>query len=255
MSIKNPFTQTWDLFFQSADALKVIVRSNRAAHAFLKKGASISATRILENLSTLVPDLRTIYDAGAHKGQFALACAHYYPQANIYSFEPVPQTFEALRANTRKARRIVPIAGALGSTEGVLDFYHNQYSHASSALKVNDLQKQLLPKTSVYQCIQVPVHPLDHWTAKWPQDKPILLKMDVQGYEREVLKGASMSLPGVEYILLESSFQPLYEGEPVFEEMHDLMKTLGYALVAPLGFLESNRLQVLQMDLLYKKKA
>lgn len=255
MSNKNPFTRYWDLIFRTADALKVIVRSKRATFSFLKKGASISATRILENLIEFVPHLHTIYDAGAHKGQFALACALYYPQVKIYSFEPVPKTFEALCANTRIERRIIPIAGALGSTEGMLDFYQNQYTHASSALKVSDLQKQLMPQTSDYRPIRVPVHPLDHWTAKWRQQKPILLKMDVQGYEKEVLKGASLSLPDIDYILLESSFQPLYEGEPVFEEMHDLLRTLGYTLVAPLGFLESGSLQLLQMDLLYKKKA
>jgi hypothetical protein len=46
----------------------------------------------------------------------------------------------------------------------------------------------------------------------------------------------------------------MYDGEPLFDEMHNFVKELGFEFIAPVGFLQTNELQILQMDLLYKRK-
>lgn len=85
-------------------------------------------------------------------------------------------------------------------------------------------------------------------------DGPILLKLDVQGYEKEVLKGASEFIKRVDYLLFEASFVSMYEGEPLFEEMHDFVRGLGFRLVGPVGSLQTDKEQIVQMDMLYKKE-
>jgi len=50
------------------------------------------------------------------------------------------------------------------------------------------------------------------------------------------------------------SFRPMYEGELLFEKMDDLLKQFGFKIVAPLGFLQTNDLQIPQIDFLYERK-
>jgi hypothetical protein len=143
---------------------------------------------------------------------------------------------------------------ALGNSTGTLEFYSNAYSHASSALQVSELQKNMLPKTATSRRIEVPVQRLDDLRNKVPFNPPVLLKMDVQGFEMEVLKGAINSLGQIDYLLFETSFVQIYDGEPLFDEMHHFVKELGFELIGPVGFLQSEKLQVLQMDMLYTRK-
>jgi hypothetical protein len=58
----------------------------------------------------------------------------------------------------------------------------------------------------------------------------------------------------IDYLLFETSFVTMYDGEPLFDEMHNFVKELGFEFIAPVGFLQTNDLQILQMDLLYKRR-
>ncbi len=76
-----------------------------------------------------------------------------------------------------------------------------------------------------------------------------MLKIDVQGFERDVVEGASQVMRNFETLLIESSFQPLYEGEWTFLEMVDEMASLGFTFVRPAGFLQDPRNgEFLQVD-------
>jgi FkbM family methyltransferase len=242
------------IIFKIADAVKVFQASGRSFKSLLGKGASIASTRVLHNCKHYIPALGTIIDAGANQGQFALAASHFYPGAHIHSFEPLPEVFPILQRNTRRLSSISTYNVALGSSTGTLGFYSNAYSHASSALHVSALQKNMLPKTAISQRIEIPVQRLDDLLHKEHFIPPVLLKMDVQGFEKEVLKGALNSLQQIDYLLFETSFVQMYDGEPLFDEMHHFVKELGFELIAPVGFLQSEKLQILQMDLLYKRK-
>lgn len=240
--------------FKIADAVRVFLASGRGVASLLDKGASVASTQVLHNCKRYIPVLETIIDAGANQGQFALAARHFYPEAHIHSFEPLPDVYARLQYNTRKLHKITTYNCALGNTNGELAFYSNAYSHASSALPVSGLQKDMLPQTAATQQVSVPVLRLDDLQGGIRLQAPVLLKMDVQGFEKEVLKGALHSLPRIDYLLFESSFVQLYDGEPLFDEMHQFVSSLGFEFIAPVGFLQSAQLQILQMDLLYKNK-
>jgi len=242
------------IIFKIADAVKVFQASGRGIRSLFEKGASVASTRILHNCRHYIPTLGTIIDAGANQGQFAVAASHFYPYAFIHSFEPLPDVFPILQQNTHSISGISTYNMALGNSTGTLEFYSNAYSHASSALQVSELQKNMLPKTATSRRIEVPVQRLDDLRNKVPFNPPVLLKMDVQGFEMEVLKGAINSLGQIDYLLFETSFVQIYDGEPLFDEMHHFVKELGFELIGPVGFLQSEKLQVLQMDMLYTRK-
>ena len=57
---------------------------------------------------------------------------------------------------------------------------------------------------------------------------PILLKIDVQGYEDQVILGATRIMQQVDSIMIEMSFQPLYQGQPLFDEIYQLLISKGF---------------------------
>lgn len=242
-----------NLIFKIVDAAKIFLGSGRRFTSLLEKGASVASTQILHNCRHYIPKLRTVLDVGANKGQFSLAAHYFYPEAIIHSFEPLPEVYDTLKHNTRKTTAINTYNFALGSTTGVLEFFSNAYSHASSALHVSHLQQALLPHTTSINQVKVPVKQMDELLDKIAFAAPVLLKIDVQGFEKEVLKGAANSLRQIDYLLFESSFVPMYDGEPLFDEMHNFVKSLGFEFIAPVGFFQTDDLQILQMDLLYKR--
>jgi len=215
---------------------------------------SVASYRMCKAVGLSESGFRTVIDVGANQGQFAVAAAWCFPLAKIFSFEPVPSTVEVLRKNTRRIPRVTVCPVALGAGNGELKFFENAYSHASSALPVHVNQSGLWPQTASAREIKVPVKTLDSWDFQGPLLGPVLLKLDVQGFEREVLKGAGNLLPKVDYLVFEASFVRLYEGEPLFEEMHEFVGRLGFGIVGPVGLLEGKNRQVLQMDMLYRRE-
>jgi FkbM family methyltransferase len=242
------------LLFKISDTVRVFLKSGRGISSLLEKGASVASTQIMHNCKHYIPQLSTLLDAGANQGQFALAASHFYPGSHIHSFEPLPAIYNLLQHNTRRIKGIHTYNYALGNSSGTMVFYSNAYSHASSALLVSDLQQNLIPGTAVVEQITVEVKRLDDVESHISLVSPVLLKMDVQGFEKEILKGATHCLHQIDYLLFEASFVPMYNGEPLFDEMHSFVKELGFEFIAPVGFLQSEQLQILQMDLLYKRK-
>ena len=241
-------------FFKIIDLLRVLIVTKQSFFSVFKKGFSIASSQIVYNLYKVDTQIETIIDVGANQGQFALVCSHFYKDAKIYSFEPVPETASVIKANTRHLKNIEVFEMALGSTEGSIDFYKNEYSHASSALPVSKLQLESHPQTAQTEIIKVPVKRLDDMAETIVSEGKILLKLDVQGFEKEVLLGATSFIKKVDYILFEASFVSMYDGEPLYEEMHNYVSGLGFEMVSPMAFLQTNELQIMQMDMLYRRK-
>ena len=101
--------------------------------------------------------------------------------------------------------------------------------------------------------IKIKSERLDDVINEMKLDSPVLLKLDVQGYEKKVLSGAVQSMKKIDYLLFETSFTPMYNSEPLFDEMNTFVKELGFEIVAPVGIFQSENMKILQMDILYKR--
>ena len=241
-------------FIQRVVRLLLVLRAaNKPLLAIFRKGFSVASTEIIFNVKKHCPELSTVIDVGANKGQFALAVNAAYPQANIYSFEPLPEVFLELQKNCEHNARCKTFNTALGSQTGQIKFYKTGYSLASSALRPSRFHEVNTDYSTDVSIIEVPVRRLDELEEAINFCSPVLLKLDVQGFEKEVIKGADMVLKKIDFILIEVSFVSMYDNEPLFMEMHDFLSSLGFVLITPLSAFQNSDLQILQLDLLYRK--
>ncbi len=198
---------------------------------------------------------QTIIDVGANVGQFAVACAKIFPGVAVHSFEPLPHCLKQLGRNVaRLGVRVYPVA--LGEHAGEATIHVNSHSHSSSILSLGDRHRQAFPDAREIQAIRVPVSTLDRELESVSLENPVLLKLDVQGYEPQVLNGATETLKRVDYVILEASFRPLYEGEKVFIEIARMMEDRGFEFLRPVAWLsDPHNGEVLQMDALFARAA
>src|SRR5262249_17929998 len=112
-------------------------------------------------------------------------------------------------------------------------------AHASAAPSAQYVAQEEVPATTVDEIV----------TARDIDPERTLLKVDVQGYEREVLDGAAKTLASFRGVRTEMSLVPLYEGQALMPEIVDLLARHGFQLwfVEP-GFSEPTTRRLLQLD-------
>ena len=165
----------------------------------------------LERLSKLSFQPNQIFDVGAYKGDFANLCLKYFPNADIALFEVLEHRVEQLNLLALKNPKIKVFQTLLGATaQEKVNF--NQAETASSVLVEQIPQNfsvESYPMATIDQIVN----------NRFAGKSPDFLKMDVQGYELEVLKGAENSLQGVQVILAEISLLDIHQNVPLLAEI------------------------------------
>ena len=182
----------------------------------------------IEALEQKKASIRTVFDVGANCGFFVLRYASDYAAARFFCFEPHPQTFQALHKNitaNRLGQRVTAIHAAVGAVSGECDI---QISDESSMSVISSSPVQSLPTG---KAVKVRVTSLDEFAERqnvWPD----YLKIDVEGFETEVLKGAHACLQRANWVLLEYHSQELkHECEKLLGKSGFLCEPAGGALL------------------------
>lgn len=171
--------------------------------------------------------IETIYDIGANVGTWSLLAKSIFPQASIQAFEPLESCREAFLRNTALVDGIDFHGVALGPDDRVATMHIGAITDTSSLLPPCD---QADFKEAAAR--ELPVRSLDAFVVANKIPEPDLLKLDVQGYELEVLKGAPMMLRRAKAVLCEVSFVPLYKGQCLFADVVTFMSLAGFSLRA-----------------------
>ena len=217
---------------------------------------SITSFLMVSRLVKLGIQPRTIIDAGANIGQFAVAAAKLFPECVVHSYEPVPECYMKLQKASAVLSNITTSSLALGDTTGELEIIVNSHMHSSSVLPLSNDHREAFPNAQETRIIRVAAGTLDGEYQDRDIARPALLKLDVQGYEDRVLKGARRMLPRIDYLVVEMSFRPLYRGEQTFRKMLELLNGLSFEFLQPVGFLQDPRSRrYLQMDGLFGRRA
>jgi len=198
---------------------------------------------------------KTVIDVGANVGQFAVACAKIFPGSTIYSFEPTPKCVEKFKKHISRLEGIHIFQTALGEQRGEAMLHVNSFSQSSSILSLAEAHRRAFPQARETHTIRVPVSTLDAELDSVSMDSPVLLKLDVQGYELRVLQGSGNTLEKVDYVLIEASFRPMFEGEVTFVEVVRRMEQSGFEFMRPVAWLTAPATgEVLQADALFVRR-
>jgi FkbM family methyltransferase len=143
----------------------------------------------------------TFWDIGANVGLFSLLASKIVgPGGRVCSFEPSPEVFKLLSANTRGLHSIRAIQCGVGNADAVAAFATQGLSSAASFVEdVTEINQAYLPETPIRK-VEVNIRKVD--TLAKELGPPRLIKVDVEGFEAEVLKGASWILSNVRPILI-----------------------------------------------------
>jgi FkbM family methyltransferase len=195
-----------------------------------------------------------VIDVGANVGQFSIAAKKVLGAVAVHAFEPVPTSYEQLVRNVGRLQGVTTHQVALGDRQGESTMFVNKLSHASSLLPLGTEHARAFPQAYEVGEVQVAVSTLDEVFLGEVLKGPLMLKLDVQGYEAKTLGGGAALLRDVDHVVVESSFRPLYEGEASFRDMVGLLEEHGFEFDHPLDWLLSaDRSEIVQMDALFRR--
>jgi len=195
-----------------------------------------------------------VVDVGANRGQFSLVCRRMRPQARIVAFEPLPAPAAIYRALFESDPGVRLHACALAPQRGEMTMHVSGREDSSSLLPISTLQSENFPGTEAVGLTSVPVGPLSDFVGADDLGERNLLKIDVQGFELEVLKSAESLLPRFRWIYAECSSVPLYEGQALADEVIQWLKMRQFDLVGRYNPSRGRDGTPLQADLLFQSR-
>jgi len=199
--------------------------------------------------------INLVLDVGANEGQFGKELRASGYRGRIVSFEPLAEPYERLRrCAAADPDWAVAERTAVGSETGTITINLSQASTSSSILPMLPAHAEAAPQTVYVSKETVPIHRLDDLYRLAPDDR-MLLKIDVQGYERQVLAGAPNLLAGCRAVILEMSLVPLYEGQTLALDLWQFMAQQGFeAWALETGFRHKDTWRMMQVDGLFIRR-
>ncbi|HSS49937.1 MAG TPA: FkbM family methyltransferase [Thermoanaerobaculia bacterium] len=199
-------------------------------------------------------DVGIVLDVGGHAGEFGQALRHHGYQGRIVSFEPVADLHERLRRVAQGDVDWSCYKLAVGDRNGeVAVNISGNDGFSSSVLEMMPKHQKADPSSVYVGSETVALATLDEQRAELlDNDRKVFLKVDTQGFEAEVIAGATETLAQCAVVELELGLVELYGGQALFKEMIELMNERGFVLndLDP-GFRDKDGKELLQADALF----
>lgn len=174
-----------------------------------------------------------IFDVGAYTGTITEKYKKLFPKATIYCFEPFQASFKKLQEHYKACDRIKTFRMAVGDRTGKRTFYLNSDLSCNSLLRpLSSRERYSNSNSEVVDTTKVDVITLEDFCRKESISRINILKLDVEGSELSVLKGASELLKQevVDLIYTEVMFVAHYEEGVQFFELSRYLFDYGYTI-------------------------
>jgi len=247
---------------------KLISRTTRRlGYDFVKlTHTSLGAQASVEALAAHLRDLfaaariTCVLDVGANQGQYYEFLRDWVGYSGrVISFEPVPALAGELELRAASDPLWTVCSFALGSREETLPLRIAEHSGWSSLLEKAKAQvTEVADSVNVKEIVPVPVRRLDRVLSRVLPDYTntnIYLKIDTQGFDLEVLKGAGTMLASIAALQTELEFLPIYANAPSFISVLEYLQANQYSLTGAFPVWRDRSLRVGEMDAVFRNVA
>lgn len=166
-----------------------------------------------------------ILDIGANAGEWSRVASSIFRASRILMFDGDPENEAVLHNAVREigARSSYTLCLLGAEKKDAVTFYRPEAGTTGSSV---------LPEMTSYdkEAIKLKMDTLDSRTENAGLGTPLLMKLDVQGFELEILKGGKKALGATEVVITEASLLPYNEGAPLFTDVVAFMHQEGFAL-------------------------
>jgi len=199
--------------------------------------------------------VKAVIDVGANEGQFAKTIRHIDQGLSIHSVEPNPKCFSRLQSASASDKNWHTYQCALGRNEGNAILNVTAADDFSSCLEATAFGlEQFGRDLAVVDRISVPMRTLDSLLTRelGPEaDANIMLKVDTQGFDREVFAGAQAIIERTCIIVTEASFIPLYAGASLFTDLMCEFEEKGFSLSGLFPVSRDKRSRIIEADCVF----
>lgn len=161
-----------------------------------------------------------VFDVGGHTGEYARICRDVWPDALIVGFEPRAEAAATFRSRMDERMKLYEVLLGPSVEDSVV---LNEAETASSVL--TEHVERGHPATT-HRMVTVDTVVASDFAGKGPD----LLKLDVQGYELEVLRGAQTALESVEVVLAEVNLLDIHVGVPLWDDLSRWLRDRGFVV-------------------------
>lgn len=231
------------------DKLLQAMRSARLMGALLRHRVLAGA----EHRRVLARGLNTVVDIGANRGQFALAARRWAPCARVIAFEPLQGPAEIFRRVFRGDGAVRLHQCAIGPRAARQIMHVSAREDSSSLLPISVEQTTMFPGTQEKTTVEVRVATLAEFIKHDELTAPALLKLDVQGYELDALRGCEALLRGFEWVYCECSFVEFYTGQKLADDVVAWLAARGFRLEGEFNPARDGSGRTVQADFLFRR--
>jgi FkbM family methyltransferase len=196
-----------------------------------RSGGARDLYRLLNKPWLRAEGIGTVLDVGANEGQFIKVARALFPEARVLAFEPNPRVIHRLQDLLSSSGKDAVFPIACGRETATKPLHLATFGPATSLLHPTSLRIPDFPAVETKESISVQVERLDRLVSgHGSAPKPYLLKIDVQGFELEVLQGTFGIMPDIAAIVCEVNLVPFYEGQASFEDIYAFMRQHDFKL-------------------------
>jgi len=218
-------------------------------HVFREVYACTEHVKLLKSIG----GINTFIDIGSNRGQFALVARYTNISSTIYSFEPQSEPASKYKMIFKADKNAILFQSAIGLKEEEKKMYISKRDDSSSILEIGANQTTIFPGTQTSSAKLIKVAPLHRFLSKRDLVNDVFVKIDVQGFELEVLKGSVDLLEYFDYIYVECSFIELYEKQALADEVITFLNNYSFKLRGVYNMFYDKKGIAVQADFLFRK--
>ena len=198
----------------------------------------INKKKVINFFKKEISNINVFVDVGAHEGETSNLFSKYLNINKIYCFEPSSINFKNLKKKIVKKENIFLFNFGLGDRDGEGNFNQLEESSSSTLVELNQKSKYFIKKKKILNLFikknfkifsqSVNIMKLKNFIDNNSIEYIDILKIDTEGYEMKVIKGAEEKIKNIDYIYFEHHFDDMLKKNYTLSDIHNYLVKNGF---------------------------